>query len=142
MRQFQAMTQPPQLYMILGGHSNRLKRTRPVEVRERSIARRDRPATVFGQTRSAFPSVERPLSRSFGESRLLAHLAPRTTCFPKRCNLASISGNFRSAKALTLRASVAKAGLHTLLNLSTLKLRHGTDYIEHQASRRSRKVKI
>jgi hypothetical protein len=56
--------------------------------------------------------------------------------------LASISGNFRSAKALTLRASVAQARPDALLNQRTFKLGHGANHIEHQAPRRSRKVKV
>src|SRR5229473_257820 len=99
-------------------------------------------ATVFVQARGAFLSVIRPLSRSFGQPRLLAHFAPRTACFPQGCNLASISGDLWSTKALTLRACVAQAGLHALLNQRTLKLSHGANYVEHQASRRRRKIKV
>src|SRR5712692_3139090 len=129
--------------MVLGRRSSTSRKDRAGGAKMGlSNATRNRPATVFGQAWDAFLSIVRPLSRSLGQPRLFAHFAPRTPCFPQGCNLASISGNFRSTKALTLRACVAQADFHALLNQRTLKLSHGANYVEHQASRRRRKIKV
>src|SRR5713226_5166176 len=143
MKQFWLETAARAIHMVLGRRSSPSRRDRAVGAKiGLSNVTRNRPATVFGQARGAFLSIVRPLSRSFGQPRLLAHFAPRTACFPQGCNLASISGDLWSTKALTLRACVAQAGLHALLNQRTLKLSHGANYVEHEASRRGRKIKV
>jgi hypothetical protein len=56
--------------------------------------------------------------------------------FRRAATWASIGGgDSRSTEALTLRACVAQACLNALLNQRTLKLRHGADHVEPEASR-------
>ena len=67
-------------------------------------------ATVFGQARSAFLSAVGPLGRSFGKARMSADFTPRPARFSESSNLASVSSDSRSTKALALRPRIPQTG--------------------------------